>query len=96
MTIKHSNSQGNYDDESAAWKRENSVSYYAKIGKHLTLKKYIEQYEGGAHPNAYIQFSVLDLIDKKQLKITDLLSTVEDSTLLSIGEQYFRKNQYNR
>jgi hypothetical protein len=83
--------QGNYDDESAAWKRENSVSYYAKIGKHLTLKKYVEQYEGGAHPNAYIQFSVLDLIDKKQLKITDLLST-EDSTLLSIGERYFRKN----
>ena len=84
--------QGDFDGESSAWYRENSVSYYAKIGKHLTLKRYLEMYEGGAHPNAYIQFSVLDLIDKKQLKITDLLN-VEDTALLRIGEQYYRKNQ---
>jgi hypothetical protein len=87
-TIKQ---QGSYDDESAAWNRENSISYYAKIGRHITLKKYAEQYEGGAHPNAYIQYAVLDLIDKKQLNITDLLNT-EDTALLRIGERYFRND----
>lgn len=83
--------QGNYDDESSAWNRVISVTVYDKIGKYISLEVYREIYEGGAHPNSSVMYKVYDLVERKQLKASELLN-LNDSTLLSIGEQYFRKN----
>ncbi len=79
------------DDESTGWKNDRTVSVYAKIGKHITLENYNESYKGGVHPNSSEIYSVYDLAAMKQLKASELLN-LNDTTLLRIGEFYFRKD----
>ncbi|MFN8259357.1 MAG: DUF3298 domain-containing protein [Chitinophagales bacterium] len=83
--------QGDYDDESSAWHVGTAVSVYDKIGQYLTLKIFSDMYEGGAHPNSYLQYKVVDLISGRQLNASQLMN-LNDSTLLSIGERCFRKD----
>lgn len=82
---------GNYDDESAAWTNDNNVSVYNKLGQFITIISYHQSYQGGAHPIATNNFYTFDIINKKQLKVTDILNT-NDTALLRIGQHFFKSN----
>ncbi|MEN9447321.1 MAG: hypothetical protein RJA25_611 [Bacteroidota bacterium] len=82
--------EGNYDDASSGWTKENSVYVYDKLGKYLTLEVLHELYAGGAHPNSYIEYKVYDLVNRKQAQASEILN-LNDTSLLRIGEHLFRK-----
>jgi len=74
-----------------AWQISNEIKVHAKIGNYITLEKYNEIYEGGAHPNSSIFYDVYDITNRKKLNLEDVLN-IQDTALLRIGEHYFRKD----
>ncbi|HNE50845.1 MAG: RsiV family protein [Chitinophagales bacterium] len=83
--------EGDYDDESSAWTNDNNVSVYHKLGQYITIKSYHQSYQGGAHPIATTNFYTFDILNKKQLKASDILN-LSDTALLRIGQQYFKSD----
>jgi hypothetical protein len=82
---------GKKDEFYYAWQISNEIKVHAKIGNYITLEKYNEIYEGGAHPNSSIFYDVYDITNRKKLNIEDVLN-IQDTALLRIGEHYFRKD----
>lgn len=80
-----------FPGSNSGWFIEHSVSAYSKIGRFLTIESFNGIYEGGAHPNSYQTYTIIDLFAHQPVKAKDILN-LKDSSLLKLGEKYFRLN----
>jgi hypothetical protein len=73
-----------------SWYIIRAMTVVNQNNKWITLCESEESYTGGAHPNTYVQYRMIDKRNGKQITIDDLFEPTSKNKLLELGETAFR------
>jgi hypothetical protein len=75
------------------WYINRSLTVMNQNAKWITLCERDESFTGGAHPNTYVQYRIIDKRDGKQVTVADLFDPTVMPKVLELAETAFRSER---
>ncbi len=76
-----------------SWYINRSVTVMNQNAKWITLCERDESFTGGAHPNTFVQYRMIDKRNGKQITVSDLFEEASMPKLLELAETAFRSER---